>query len=174
MPWSPPPSTPQPALWQKQSPGVCVGVGGDANETCCSPDSHPKPDQTVNCPGWASPLQAHRQDRRAGGQEVPWPRRQLKHSCHPAIQPGERLLAGSEGTAEESRGREAREGPEKVASVVARVSASRIHCGGSASGAKRPGEGRRGRGWEGEGRSWGSRHPGQEGWGLQSSSLALL
>lgn len=72
-------------------------------------------------------------------------------------------MAGSEGTAEESRGRE---GPGKVASVVARAAASGEVTVAPASGAKRPGEGRkeRKREWEGEGRSRGSWRPGQEGW----------
>lgn len=79
-------------------------------QTCCSPDSRPKPDQAVNGPGWASPPQAHRQDRRTGEQEGPRPRRQRGGSGRPAaIQPGERLwlaLRGLRRKAEAGRGRE--------------------------------------------------------------------
>lgn len=78
-----------------------------ANQTCCSPKSHPEPDKTVNRPGWASLLQPCGQDRTAGGQEAPWPRRQHGGSRGAAaIQPGERLLLalrGLQGKAEVGR-----------------------------------------------------------------------
>lgn len=67
-----------------------------------------------------------------------------------------------------------REGPGKVASVVARAAASReVTVVIPASGAKHPGEGR-GREWEEQGPSGGSWHPGQEGLGtLLSGHLDL-
>lgn len=71
--------------------------------------------------------------------EAAW--REPRRRCHPARRAAS---AGSEGTAGESRGREAREVPEKVASVVARVAASReVTVVAPASGAKQPGEGGR-------------------------------
>lgn len=81
-----------------------------------------------------------------------------------AFRRGEQHLAGSEGTAEESRGEGGEGGAGKVASVVARVAASRVvTVAAPASGARRPGEGMR----EGErGSVSGEPVPRQEGWGL--------
>lgn len=81
-----------------------------------------------------------------------------------AFQRGEQRLAGSEGTAEESRGEGGKGGAGEVASVVARVAALREVTGAApASGAPRPGEGTR----EGErGSVSGDLGPRQEGWGL--------
>lgn len=52
-----------------------------AKQNCCSPDSRPKPDKTVNCPGWASPLEG-RGAGSAPAKEAA--RRELKHGCLPA------------------------------------------------------------------------------------------
>lgn len=129
-------ATPKDALWQEQSP-----MGPNL------PDSHPKLDWPVNGPGQPcsaanlgpGPKAGEGQDsRKALGQRGSTE----GAGGMAALQQGERLLAGSEGTAEEAEVREVWEGPGRVASVVARAAASReVVVAASASGAWCPGEG---------------------------------
>ena len=134
----------QPApRWAEESQG--------ANQTG---RSHPKPDQTVNCPGWASLLLARgrdaareSQDRRAwGGRAARRPRARGQHVWswrHGCSLPRGAASGWLQGTTEESRRQGGKGGAEKVASVVARAAASReVAVMAPASGARRPGEGR--------------------------------